>query len=456
MNPNRRSPNVALPSAFRTRYSDSGRSAASSRLALLALLLFIIVPNARAADTLSLTLADAIALALKESPAATQAQLTSYEGASILARGINNLLPSVSGSITYAGRDTGASRLAWTWSTGLSVSQVIFSPSAFSGLVSAAVRSSYSSISARNQTARLIYDVAADYLGLLKTSKLRQVASAALERAAKYLEQIEEKRRLGMVSSVDLLRARVQESQARLGLLSADRGLAVAQENLKATLGLDRLTPVAATESLDAPAEFEIADPDSLIREIERTNPGVQLAARSRTIADAGKVAAFASVLPSVSLSWSSSYSGSSLPSSLREWRDNDNVSYGLRASLPLLDLKSYVLDVVDANNASRRARASSRATQLQIRATAADAVIGYEQAREQYDLSRANLELNQRLHDLADEQLKLGAITMVDYLAVDADLVQAQSSLISATCDTYIQAARISYLMGSSVRAPD
>jgi len=244
-------------------------------------LLSVAALAASPADTLRLTLQDAISTALHSSPAATQARLTRCEGTTTLAKGINNILPSVSGSVTYnlSSSDTSLSsssiqnpkpaiQNSSSWSAGLSVNQVIFSPSAFSGLVTAAVRSSYSSVSARDQTARLVYDVTTDYLGLLKASKLREVAAAALERAQKYLEQVTEKKRLGMVSSVDLLRAQVQESQSRLDLLSSDRGLAVAQENLKATLGLDRRTPVAAAESLDAPAEFETSDPDSLMAEI--------------------------------------------------------------------------------------------------------------------------------------------------------------------------------------------
>ncbi len=412
---------------------------------LFALVLLVAAVPARA-DTLSLSLADAINTALRASPAATQAQLTRCDGAVTLAKGINNLLPAFSGSVGY---DIVGSDSSGPWSAGLSINQVIFSPSAYSGLVTATLRSSYSSTSARDQTAKLIYDVTADYVGLLKASQLRSVAAAALERADRYLVQSEEKRRLSMISAVDLLRAQVQGSQARIELLSSDRGLAVARENLKATLGLGRGDAVSAADSLTAPAEFAIADPDSLMAEIERTNPGVLMAARSRTIADVGQAAAIGAVLPSVSLSWNSSVSGSSLPGSIREWQDNDRTGYGVRASLPLLDLKAYVLDVVDAGNASRRAQAASRATGLQIRATAVDAVIGYRQAREQYELALANLELNRKLKELADEQLKLGAITAVDYLDVDANLVQAQSALISSTCDTYVQAARIAYLLG-------
>jgi len=406
-------------------------------------------PAAEPEDTLSLTLAEAIETALRLSPAVVQAGATKTSGVTALAGGINDLLPNLSGSVSY-GRDEAAPDSARnSWGANLSVSQVVFSPKAFAGIVSSALRYSYNSTSARDQQAKLIYDVTTDYLSLVKNHKLRGVAEAALARARKQLELVREKRRLGMVSQVDLLRAEVQESQARLGLLEADRGLAVAAENFKATEGLDREVVVVPAESLSAPEEYDIGDPDSLIREIERTNPGVRMAAKAKTIAGVNKAAAIGSILPSVNLYWNKGYSGSSLPSGFGEWWDQSQQSYGIRANLPLLDLKSYVLDAVDAANDKRRADASARAATLSIRATAADAVIGYRQAREQYDVSLANLELNRRLLELADEQLKLGAISMVDYLDAEASLVQAQSSYLSALSDTYIQAARITYLRG-------
>lgn len=67
----------------------------------------------------------------------------------------------------------------------------------------------------------------------------------------------------------------------------------------------------------------------------------------------------------------------------------------------------------------------------------------------QRYDLAGLTLALNERLHDLAREQLRLGSISQFDYLDVEADLVVAQAGHISAICDTYVRAANISYLLG-------
>lgn len=400
-------------------------------------------------DTLHLSLADAIRTAVGQSPVRTQATATRVSGATTLARGVNGLLPSVSGSVGYGWEREGSDPAVQGWNAGLSVNQVVFSPSAFAGLVSSAVRLSYSSTSAREQEARLIYDATVDYLNLLKYSRLVDVADVALDRADEYLVLTEARQQRGLASSIDLLRARAQQAQARLGLLEARQNLATGAETFKATAGLGRNTVVVPTEELAAPADFAVTDPDSLVAEIERHNPGVRMAARSRSVAHVNQVASIGSVLPDVSLHWQRSSQASSLPSCLSEWRDGGTSSYGLRASLPLVDLKTYVLNVVDASNDARRADAAARLADLQIRATAVSAVGAYQGARERYDLAQATLELNQRLHDLAREQLRLGSVSQLDFLAVEADLVSAQAAQIGAVSDTYVRAANISYLLG-------
>ncbi len=337
-------------------------------------------------DTLRLSLAGAIRTAVEQSPASTQAAVTRSDGAITLARGINGVLPAVSGSVGYGWEheddSAGTGVQSRSWTAALTVNQVVFSPSVFAGVVSSAIRLAYSRTSARDQQARIVYDATVDYLNLIKYSRLRDVATAALLRTDEYLELTREKQRRGLASSIDLLRAEAQEAQARLGLLKAEQDLGIGMETFKATAGLGRNTVVVPTESLETPGEFEVVDPDSLVGEIERRNPGIRMAAQSRTIARVNQVATIGSVLPNVSLYWQRSSSDASLPSCLADWRDGGSSSYGLRATLPLLDLKSYVLDVVDASNDSRRASASSRLAALQIRSTAVSSVGAYLSAR--------------------------------------------------------------------------
>ena len=423
-------------------------------MTLLLLALLVAAP----ADTLELTLDQALRIAFRRSPDRTLVRVAQTAGASKLARGITDLLPTVSASIGYGHNessflppDSFLLSPSWGWTGTVSLNQVVFDPTVFAGVAAAVVSSGYHAADAQDKQARLIYDVTTDYLNLLKASLLRDAAGAALRRAEENLRIADARRELGAASQIDALRSAVFRSQAEIDLLRADKTLAVAQETFKATVGLDDTTPVRPVEQLAAPADLDLPRSDSLLAEIRRRNPGLALASRTRTAAGITHAAAIGRALPGISAYWTSSYSDSLFPRSYSRWTDRHTVTYGLRASFPLLDLKSYVLGIVDAANESRRARAAARAAELRIRATATAATTGYAEAKQTCDYSRRNLELNERLHELATEQRRLGGISLADFFGVEADLARARATFISALCDTYIQAARISYLLGVS-----
>ena len=406
-------------------------------------------------DTLELSLGQALDLALRGSPAQAQASASRLSSVIAVGKGINALLPAASGSLAYGNTraqlvpasDSTVTTKGWDGT--LTVSQVVFDPRVFAGVATSFIQAGYYSADAQDKQAKLIYDVTDGYLGLLGARLLRDAAASAVDRAADNVRLNQEKLRLGAASRIDAMRSEVFKSQADIGLLTADKALAAANAGFLATAGVDRDVVIKPTEQLTEPAGFEVSNSDSLVAEIERRNPGAQLAAKSGTIATVNTIAAIGQVMPSVSAFWSSEYTGSALPKSIRNWTDNDRITTGLRFTLPLLDIKSFVLDIADAVAGSRRTRAAARAALYQVRAAAATAVIGYEEARQRYDYAKKNLELNQELYRLAQEQQRLGAISLIDFFSVETALEQANATYITALTDTYVQAAQISYLLG-------
>ncbi len=415
------------------------------------LLLFALV--SASPDTLELTLGQALDQSLRSSPAQAQASASRLSSGIAVGKGVNALLPAASGSLdwrkTRSQIPPGYDSTVTGWDGTFTLSQVVFDPRVFAGVANSFIQAGYYSVDAQDKQARLVFDVTDGYLGLLGTRLLRDAAASAVDRAADNLKLNQEKLRLGAASRIDVMRSEVFKSQADIGLLTADKALAAANAGFLATAGISRDVVIKPTEQLTEPAGFEVSNSDSLVAEIERRNPGARLAAKSGTIATVNTIAAIGQVLPSVSAFWSSEYAGSAMPKSIKTWTDNDRITTGLRFSLPLLDIKSFVLDIADAVAGSRRTKAAARAALYQVRAAAATAVIGYEEARQRYDYAKRNLELNQELYRLAQEQQRLGAISLIDFFSVETTLEQANASYITALTDTYIQAAQINYLLG-------
>jgi len=419
------------------------------------MLLLLLALVSATPDTLELSLGQALDQALRYSPAQAQASAARLSSGIAVGQGVNALLPGASGSLAW-GKTTSqivpgsdSTHTTKGWDGDVTLSQVVFDPHVFAGVASSLIRAGYYSVDAQDKQARLIYDVTEGYLGLLGARLLRDAAASAVDRAADNVRLNQEKLRLGAASRIDVMRSEVYKSQADISLLTADKALAAANAGFLATAGISRDVVVKPTEQLTEPAGFLVPSGDSLVAEIERRNPGAKLAAKSNVIATVNTVAAVGQVLPSVSAFWSSDYSDSAMPKSIRGWTDNDRITTGIRFSFPLLDLKSFALDIADAVAGSRRAKAAARAARYQVRAAATTAVIGYEEARQRYDYANKNLELNQELFRLAQEQQRLGAISLIDFFSVETALEQANASYITALTDTYIQAAQINYLLG-------
>lgn len=404
--------------------------------------------SAAANDTLRLTLDDALRLAFRQSPALVQSQSSRTKSGIVLARGITGLIPTVSGSMGYAKSDPSPK---WGWTGSLTVAQVVFDPEAFGAIAGSVAYSGYYKAEADDKLCRLAYDVTSGYLSLVKARMLADAAEASLARARENLRVAEERKKLGSASRIDLLRARAVSSQAELSRLQAQSGIRLAAEQLKALLNLDSDKTIVPADSLTRPSDLEFGRPESLIAEIRRRNPGLQLAKRSAAAAGINCASAIGKALPAVSAYLTSAYADTLFPSSRRVWQDHDQTSVGLRLSFPLLDLKSYALGIADATNESRRARAAARSALLNLNAAATEAVLSYQEARQNLEYAGQNLQLNQELYDLARQEQQLGSISLFELLSVEADLSRARAAYIGALCDTYIRAAQINYLLGST-----
>lgn len=410
-----------------------------------------------APDTLQLSLGQALDMAMKRSPAKTEASVSRLTEGVRIGQGINALLPYPNGSLEYGNSITKSPLGPDTtrgWTGTLSINQVVFDPQVFAGVATSFVNAGYYGYDAQNKDARLIYDVTQGYLNLLGSSLLRNAAASALDRASDNLRLNQEKLRLGAASRIDVMRSEVAQSQAKINLLSANTALATANASFLATAGISEDVIVKPTESLAAPATLVVDDPDSLLAQIEAKNPGLKQARNASAAATINTIGAVGQILPSVSVFWRSQYGSSitpnpSMPKSIKDWDNNDVVTTGIGLSFPLLDIKTYALNITSAIAGSRQARAAALSARYQLRASATTAILGYQEAQQAYEYAKANLDLNQELYRLATEQQRLGAISLIDFFSVETALEQANATYISALTDTYVQAAQISYLLG-------
>jgi len=233
----------------------------------------------------TLTIDEAIALAIANNPQLEMAQLETRKADYQVREALGNALPNVSASGQYTrsikkpvffvpramfqpgaeGYTTLEFGLDNTFQFGITASQVLFNSIVFTGVGTAKIYQRASREALRNEYNKTIADVKRSFHGVLLLRSVRDMMQAGLKNAEDNLRTVESMNRQGLVSDYDLIRAQVQVDNVKPGVVEADRNVVVALNGLKMLVGL----PPSQEVVLRGDLEFVPADP-SLVERAEQ------------------------------------------------------------------------------------------------------------------------------------------------------------------------------------------
>jgi outer membrane protein len=428
-------------------------------------ILVVLLASVAGAQPKTLTLQQAIDIALERNLNIRQAENNVKSASAGVLTAYGEYLPTLSASGGWTRTQTeraastqliggfplavpASSATVNNFSTGVSVGYTVFDGFDRESNFNRAVSNSISSEKTAERTRQaIVFQVQASYLTVLRNEQLLKVSEENLKRDQRQLERITESNRVGALSIGDVYRQQSQVAADELNLINAQNTYDKSKADLLALIGVD------------ASEEYTIADPsvptDLNMVDLERTSaqyrdfiqlrqralssrPDYQSARESFNAADWGVTAASSRYYPSVS-----AFAGYSLSNTqLGNIRDNKGINWGLRVSWTLFD--GFVTNqVVQAALAqSRNAELSLQQAERNISVEVKKALLDLEAARKQYEVSLKSVQSATQDHRVAEERYNLGAGTLVDLLAANAGLVNAQASKVNATYN-YITARR-------------
>jgi len=404
-------------------------------------------------DTLFLSLEQALQMAKQSSPQIKEASIDKTSGVLSITGSIAQLLPTPTASASYSKNEITIPGLpanpnyAYTGTVGLN--QVLFSPDVFANVAKGVIYNDYYRLQAQDKLANLVYSLKTSYFNLAKAYQLYAIAQASFERSQNNYLLAQAKNRLQQITDFELLRSETYLAQAELDLLSARKNLLINIEDLKGFIGRVDYEIVKPTTTPSLP-EFGI-DYEMLLSQIFEHNLTLQSVRKTRAIARTAFAQSIANLLPSANLFWSSTYSDTLMPKKLDTWKNNDVISYGVRFSFPVFEIKSYLLNIGNTRNEKLRAVLQLEKAAILLRKTAVNAIYACQEAQERYNYAQKNLELNRSLLKLAQEQYRLGALSQLDLFNTEIAFTTAQNTYYSALYDAYTSYAQIEYLLGIS-----
>ncbi len=419
---------------------------------ILAGVVCLCVPAARA-QTQSVTLDEAIVRALETLPSMVQARGAIGNAHATRLQSWGSWLPSVSASagnsVNSSTRwdertQTTVSGSSSSYSTSLSANMTLFdgfSRLADHRIANAEVASADASyINTEFQT---ILQVKQAFFNALAAEELVRISDTRIQRAQEQLNISTEKLNAGTATRSDTLRSHVEVANAELQRLQAVTQLASAEADLARLVGMEGSVTAEADEML-----LVIADVDttSLREEALAASPQIQQADASERSAAAQHSATTAQYLPRASASYSRSWSAN-------DWLDlNPSWSARLSFSWTLFNGFTRESNRTRSSWALESARAQAEDIRRQVNSDLTLYLASLAAARTSLEIAEANRAASEEDLRVQRERYRLGAATIVDVLASQVNLDQAEVDIVQARFDYLVAKAQIEALVGREI----
>ncbi|MCS7258642.1 MAG: TolC family protein [candidate division WOR-3 bacterium] len=403
-------------------------------------------------DTLYLSLDDAIGRARKQSLESIEAKLDRNTGFLNLLNYSLQLLPTFSTTINYEKQETQTSiPLNSNYIKTFTANQIIFSPEVFGNLYNGKLYYEYYYAQAYEKEAHLIYNVKLVYFNLIKAYNLYKVAQAALKRAQENYRLIKTKRDLGEASDFEVLQSETFLSQTELDILSAQKNLATHENELKLLTGITSNVIIRPQENFELPTlDLKF---NELWNLIVKYNYSLTSNKKFEKLTKVSFIQSVLNLLPTISYYWIGNYYDTSLTGVMLNWRNQNFRSYGIKFQFPISDLKTYILSVANKKTEHRRAKLQLIKLKQILYKSLLTAVENYQESKVRAEYAQKNLELNQKLMNLAKEQYRLGLISQLDLINTEINFTRAQFDYYNTLYDMHINYAQIEYLVGHLIK---
>lgn len=402
------------------------------------------------AQVRTVTLDEAVALALQANPAVVQARGQLDVAVASRREAIGSWFPTVSGTSGWSRNSssrfdpttqrtvTGAST---SYSAGFNAQMELFDGfrrAADNRSASAQVTSADAAFV--NQRFQVTLQTKQTFFNALAADELVRVAETRIQRGEEQLKIAKDKLTAGTATRSDTLRARVELGNAQLQLLNAGTQRATAEADLAQLMGVDGAVRAASDPTLFAPLRIDTAQ----LRELAfEASPAIGQATADAKAADAQLTASRAQYFPSVTASFNNSWAGADLGDLNNTW------SLRLSLSWPIFNGFTRELSYARAAASQDAARARAEDARRQVNADLTQFLASLASASARVEIAMASRAAADEDLRVQRERYRLGAATILDVLTSQVNLDQAEVDMVQARLDYLVANAQIEALIG-------
>jgi len=445
------------------------------------------VVRAQSADTLRLTVEDAVTRILRTSDEVriANAQVEVADASVTAARASG--LPQLRLNSTYSQvlKNARAEIVGavfgqnYTYNTNLQLQQSFFQGGRVVAASQVAARVERAALQSRDETrAGLAVGIQRVYLNAVFTARIADIQQRNLSLADERLTQTEQLESAGRASRYEVLRARVERANLEPIVLQAQSDRVIAELELRRLLDLPVTQPLVLATVLDPEAVRLLAAAAAAGTEPPGVRPAVRAAELTAAARDAGVHVARADLLPSLSATFQFGYlalpSRNGFPTVLGD-RANSNCPIGTPSTtlcqnngwFPdrtfIVQMSWPLFDGLRAKGQIDLAQAQAKVADLQVRQIREQAAIDIESARAELERARAvatarvtTVREAEEAFELASLRFSRGIGTQLEVSDAQFALLNARSTEARATFDLYLAVAELARVRAEPIPLPD
>ena len=410
-----------------------------------------------------LSLEDALARALDFSLALRQELLGRETASAKIQAAYQNVLPSLSASASYRRLDDDLSSVAadGTFTRGRFLDQydasLTLSQPLFSGRIGAAIRAArltreWTETRIRAAEEQVRFDVQAAYFNAILSQHLFDVKSTSFETAQRQLDETTLRRRQGMASNYDHLRATVEVSNSKAALLQAQNDLDLAFTALFRLIGASPDSQVTLTTPLPLVREtiaFDDALAVALASRADLATAEYAVRLQREAVANAR-----AAAIPTLSAYLTGALANPDPHDSASdEWGDEWRA--GLNATWTLFDGLATRGAVREAEASLRQLELALQDAEESVVSEIRQRVLALRTAEEFADSQSQNLETAREALRLVEVGLREGQNTQVEVMDAREALTTASANYYRSIYDHVLTRLALRKAMGTLADAP-
>jgi len=302
----------------------------------------------------------------------------------------------------------------------------------------------YGYVGAQND---LVLNIKQAYYNVIQTKMLVDVSQDAVKRAEEQLKIAQSRYELGSASLSDVLKAKVQRSNAQLDLISAQNNYSNAKSNLQYVMGID-IGPNFEIDEKYPQNTIDITY-DLALNEALSRNPAFRKARYDLSSARAQRWMARTSYLPSIVFSLSHSTDVGEF-NRLLDFKGSDaSYYYGIGVSLNIFNKLTDTYNLVSANKAVSTSQENLINEKNSVALQVQQAYLNVQMNQEALKVNEEAVASAKEDWNIVREKYNLGAATMLDVLDAEVSYKQAQVNQVQAQFNYNIAAATLENVMG-------